>query len=202
MDSRMPRSESRPGAQRQGGFTYLWVLLLVAFIGLGLTVAVEIDSTAARRDREQELLIIGRQFQTALGRYYESQLTAGKKDYPVSLEELLEDHRFPGVRRHLRKIFVDPMTGNAEWGLVMMGGRIVGVHSLSDQTPIKQAGFAPEHAALRGKQKYSEWHFLYPPDLATSERAAEGSAGAATAPAASATSTTETTEINRQENIR
>ncbi|WP_187364376.1 type II secretion system protein [Massilia genomosp. 1] len=197
----MPHTDRLPGMRGQGGFTYLWVLLLVAFMGLGLTVAVEVDATAARRERERELLIIGRQFQTALGRYHESELTAGKKDYPASLEELLEDRRFPGVRRHLRKIFVDPMTGNAEWGLVMLGGRIVGVHSLSDKTPIKQAGFAPEHAALRGKQKYSEWQFLYPPDLAMSEPAA-GGAGAAAPPATVVPATTETTETNRQGNLK
>jgi hypothetical protein len=151
--------------QRQSGFTYLWVLLLVAFMGVGLTVAVEIDSTAAQRDREQELITIGRQFQTALGRYYESQAAGGKKEYPAALDDLLRDSRIPGIRRHLRKVFVDPMTRTPQWGLVTVGGRIVGVHSLSSAMPIKQDGFAPEHSQLRGKRKYSEWLFTYPPDL-------------------------------------
>lgn len=156
------------GARRhcgQAGFAYLWVLLLVAFMGVGLTVAVEIDSTVARRDREMELLTIGRQFQTALGRYYESQGVGATKEYPASLEDLLQDSRVPGTRRHLRKLFVDPMTSTPEWGLVTIGGRIVGVHSMSPLVPIKQDGFPPEHANLRGKQKYSEWLFVYPPDL-------------------------------------
>jgi hypothetical protein len=161
----MPRFNCRPGYRAQAGFSYLWVLLLVAFMGVGLTVAVEIDSTAAQRDREQELLVIGRQFQTALGRYYESGLVGGKKEYPAALDDLLHDSRVPGIRRHLRKVFVDPMTRTAQWGLVTIGGRIVGVHSLSPAIPIKQDGFAPEHSNLRGKQKYSEWVFTYPPDL-------------------------------------
>jgi hypothetical protein len=161
----MATIETARGAHGQGGFTYLWLLLLVAFMGVGLTVAAEIDSTASRRDREKELLAIGRQFQTALGRYYETQAAGGLKEYPATLDDLMKDPRVPGVRRHLRKLFIDPITASPEWGLVKIGGRIVGVHSLSQQAPIKQAGFAPEHQGLRGKKKYSEWLFVYPPDL-------------------------------------
>lgn len=175
-------------APGQAGFTYLWVLLLIAFMGVGLTVAADIDSTTARRDREKELLAIGRQFQVALARYHQAGMprmavpegaagvadpaaapavtgvTGGIREYPASLDDLVQDRRVPGIRRHLRKVFVDPMTGKAEWGLVMVGGRIVGVHSLSDATPIKQDGFAPDQAHLRGKQKYSEWLFGSPHD--------------------------------------
>lgn len=149
----------------QHGFSYLWVLLLVAFMGLGLTVGVEIDSTAVQRDREKELLSIGRQFRTALGRYHETQMVAGRRDYPNTLDDLLKDNRVPGIRRHLRKIFVDPMTGKAEWGLVKVGGRIVGVHSLSGRVPVKQDGFEAEEMSFRGKRKYAEWVFAYPSDL-------------------------------------
>jgi len=152
-------------AAPQCGFTYLWVLLLVALMGLGLTMAVEIDATSARRERERELLVIGRQFQTALGRYHEARLAGGPKQYPTTLDELLLDNRGPTLRRHLRKVFVDPMTASSEWGLIRLGGRIVGVHSLSEQMPIKQDGFLPEHAGLKGKRKYSEWLFMYPSDL-------------------------------------
>jgi hypothetical protein len=147
------------------GFSYLWVLLTVALLGLGLTVAAEVDAVAAQRDRERELLAIGRQFRTAIGRYYETQLVAGKREYPAALEDLLSDKRFPGTRRHLRKIFIDPMTGKAEWGTLRVGNRIVGVYSKSAVVPIKQAGFLPEDASLNGKKKISEWVFSYPPNL-------------------------------------
>ena len=153
-------------AASQAGFTYLWVLLLTALMGVGLTVAAEIDSTAGRRDREKELMAIGRQFQTAIGRYYEIDAGGGRKEYPASLDDLLQDKRVPGIRRHLRKVFVDPMTGKSDWGLVIVAGRIAGVHSLSEAVPIKQDAFPPEFAGLRGKQKYSEWQFVYPYDLA------------------------------------
>jgi hypothetical protein len=134
-------------------------------MGVGLTVAVEIDSTAVQRDREKELLAQGRQFRTAIGRYYESLQAGGKREYPPSLDDLLQDRRVPGVKRHLRKVFVDPMTRKPEWGLIKVAGRIVGVHSLSEGRPIKQDGFEAEDMGLRGKEKYSEWLFVYPPDL-------------------------------------
>ncbi len=154
-----------PSRQRQAGFSYLWVLLLVAILGVGLTVVVELETTAAQRDKEKELLAIGRQFRTALGRYYEVQMVGGKHLYPATLEELLQDSRIPGVRRHLRKIFVDPMTGKAGWGVVKLGGRIVGVYSLSDKTPIKQDGFEADDLNFKGKEKYSDWKFTYPSNV-------------------------------------
>lgn len=152
-------------ACRQRGFSYLWVLFLVAFLGVGLTVAVEIEATATQRDKEKELIAIGRQFRTAIGRYWEIQLPDNRHEYPATLGDLLEDKRLPGVKRHLRKLFVDPMTGQAEWGIVRVGGRIVAVHSLSEKAPIKQDGFEAEDMDLRGKQKYSEWVFAYPFDV-------------------------------------
>ena len=161
----MNRSDMARLRSRQTGLSYLWVLLLVAFMGVSLTLAVEIDSTASQRDKEKELLTIGRQFRAAIGRYYETQLAGSKREYPATLDDLLQDNRVPGIKRHLRKVFVDPMTGKAEWGLVLVGGRIVGVHSLSDKIPIKQEGFEAEDMNLRGKERYAEWMFVYPFDL-------------------------------------
>jgi hypothetical protein len=158
-------SDHRGRKSCMGGFAYLWLLLLVALMGLGLTVAAQVDATAVQRDRERELLSIGRQFRAAIGRYYETQTTSGTREYPATFDDLIRDNRVPGIRRHLRQVAIDPMTHKAEWGLVMLGGRIAGVHSLSDKTPIKQDGFEPEDQALRGKSSYAEWVFTYPADL-------------------------------------
>jgi type II secretory pathway pseudopilin PulG len=147
------------------GFAYLWTLLLVAFMGIGLTVAAEVHTTSARRSQERALLNVGHQFRTAIQRYYESALVAGQHQYPASLEDLLRDNRVPGIQRHLRQVFVDPMTGKAEWGVVRVAGRIVGVYSLSEQVPVKVDNFDAEDMAFRGKKKYSEWVFTYPVDL-------------------------------------
>ena len=134
------------------GFAYLWTLLLVAFMGIGLTVGAEIYSTSVQRDKEKELLFIGRQFRDAIGRYYEGQLQGGARAYPVTLDELLQDTRSPGARRYLRKRFVDPMTGKPEWGLVIVAGRIVGVHSPSEKAPIKLDNFERSEERRVGKE--------------------------------------------------
>lgn len=162
MGSRSSLSNAKVGAGNQGGFTYLWVLFLVALLGVGLSLAIDIGITATQRDKEKELLAIGRQFRMAIARYYEVQLPGGRKSYPVTLDDLLLDKRVPGTRRHLRKVFVDPMTGKAEWGLVKVGGMVVGVYSLSGQSPIKQDGFEADDAFFKGKGRYSDWKFTYP----------------------------------------
>lgn len=173
----MRRFDHRPHARAGAGFAFLWVLLLVALLGLGLTAAVQIDSSVAQRQKERELLSIGRQFRSAIGRYYESQLAGRTHEYPASLEELLKDGRVPSLQRHLRQIFVDPMTGKRDWGLVLIAGKIAGVHSLSERTPMKQSGFDAEDASFAGKRKLSDWVFSYPSDLMI--RADPGQPGAA-----------------------
>lgn len=153
----------------ESGFTYLWTLLMVAMVGLSLTLAVDVYSTSVQRDKEKELLAIGRQFSRAIGQYYEANPialgVAEKKDYPGSIEDLLQDNRSLSVRRYLRKVFVDPMTGKAEWGEIRIAGRLVGIHSLSNQHPIKQAFSEVDEFQFNSKTKYSEWIFTYPIDL-------------------------------------
>ncbi|MBV6323973.1 type II secretion system GspH family protein [Duganella violaceipulchra] len=149
----------RPTKQlrRTGGWTYLCLLMVVAMIGLGLTAVVEMDATMTRREKEAELLAIGHQFREAIRRY--RQVPGMEQAYPAALENLLTDNRTSPPTRHLRKIFVDPMTVKAEWGLVIANGGIVGVHSLSQMTPIKQDGFDIDDASFYGQQSYMRWIF-------------------------------------------
>jgi type II secretory pathway pseudopilin PulG len=151
--------------RRQHGFAYLWTLMLVAFMGVGLTIGADLYATAMRRDKERELLFIGHEFRHALERYYNA--VPGQIQYPLTLEELLKDPRFPNARRHLRRLYVDPVTGKAEWSLVLQQGRIVGIHSLSAQRPIKQDNFDDDDAGLARKSRYADWVFTYPHDLFT-----------------------------------
>src|SRR4028118_2405772 len=76
-----------------------------------------------RAAAEEELLEIGAQFQQAL-RSYAAATPPGQKPQPASLQDLLKDPRFPNPRRHLRKIFVDPLTGQAGGGLSSLGDPI------------------------------------------------------------------------------
>lgn len=150
------------GTQRRGGqrgFTYIALLIGVAVMGVGLAATGEVWSTAQTREKERQLLFVGGEFRRAIASYAAQNGTAAAR-FPLRLEDLLRDPRFPGVRRHLRRIYADPVTGTTQWGLVKgRGGEIYGVYSLSDAVPIKQAGFAPEDTQFEGKSKYSEWVF-------------------------------------------
>ncbi|WP_175001148.1 type II secretion system protein [Duganella vulcania] len=150
--------------RRQRGFAYLWTLMLVAFMGVGLTIAADLYATAMRRDKERELLFIGHEFRHALEGYNKAN---GAGQYPLTLEELLKDPRFPSAKRHLRRLYNDPITGKPDWALVLQQGRIVGIRSTSAQRPIKQDNFDDDDAGLAKKPRYADWLFTYPHDLFT-----------------------------------
>jgi len=145
---------------RETGFTYLTVLFAVAFMGLGLALAGEVWQTALARGREMELLYAGNQYRRAIERYYVS----GPRQFPRTLEDLLKDPRKPGTERYLRKLYFDPLTGKSEWGLVKApDGGIMGVYSVSEDSPKKVAGFAFANREFEGATKYSDWKFVYNP---------------------------------------
>ncbi|USX19286.1 type II secretion system GspH family protein [Oxalobacteraceae bacterium OTU3REALA1] len=150
----------RPRRRRSGGFTYLSLIILVAIIGLVSASALKLGSVLQRSRAEQELLDIGAAFSDAL-QSYANATPAGFPPQPPSLKELLKDPRFPTVRRHLRKVFVDPMTGQAEWGITYLGDKVgvLAVYSLSDAKPVKIGNFPQRFQGLAGKQKISEWRF-------------------------------------------
>jgi len=142
---------------REQGFTYLAALFAVAILGGGLALVGEVWETSAKREKEAELLFAGDQYRKAIERYFLS----GQRQYPRSLEDLLKDSRRPGTVRYLRRLYPDPLTGK-EWGLVKApDGGILGVHSLSQERPLKVAGFRARDAAFEGAQKYSEWKFVH-----------------------------------------
>src|SRR5437899_5995019 len=116
------------------GFTYLTLLFAVALIGLGLARAGEAWHTTAMRAREAQLLYVGGQYRRAIERYYLS----GPAQYPKSLQDLLKDARQADTQRYLRRLYPDPMTGKADWGLVKTPtGEIAGVYSVSDEKHFK-----------------------------------------------------------------
>ena len=133
----------RTGKRTVRGFTYIGLLLAVALFGMASVGAARLLASAERGEREAELLFVGNQFRQAIRSY----LQAGPRQYPASLDDLLLDRRQPTVRRHLRRMFVDPVTGKPEWGLVAAPeGGIMGVHSLSEREPLKRANFEPDDA--------------------------------------------------------
>jgi len=144
------------------GFTYLSVIILVAILGLVAATTVRLGATLQRAAAERELLYIGEQFSDAL-KSYAAATPQGQPQQPPTMKELLKDPRFPGTRRHLRKIFVDPMTGKPEWGVVSMGEKlgVLGIYSLSTAEPIKVSNFPSRFQSFEGKRKISDWVFTF-----------------------------------------
>lgn len=145
-----------------GGFTYLGMIILLAILGMVGAAGLKMGTLLQRAAAEEELLEIGAQFSDAL-RSYAAATPQGKPPQPNSLQDLLKDPRFPNPRRHLRKIFVDPVTGKAEWGIVWLGEKekigVIGVYSLSDAKPLKVANFDIRFQNMENKEKISDWKF-------------------------------------------
>lgn len=147
----------------QRGFTYIGLLIAVALMGMALAAAGTVASAQRQRAKEQELLFVGAQFRRAIGLYYERS-PGGVKQFPPSIEALLQDPRYPAVQRYLRKRYADPISGKAEWGLVQgPGGTVMGVYSLSQDAPLKTGNFAEVNQSFEGKTAYSDWKFVYIP---------------------------------------
>jgi len=151
------------GLRTQAGFGYFSVILAIATLGVSLAAVGELWSTQAKREREAELLSIGAEIRRAIISYNASS-RAGTPNFPARLEELLDDRRGPVPKRHLRKLYVDPMTRSTEWGLVTLpDGRIRGVYSKSTQAPLKTANFGAGQDQFEKAKTYEDWRFEYLP---------------------------------------
>ena len=148
------------GKSVQSGFTYLYVLMLIALIGMGLATAGTLWRTESQRAREAELLFVGAQYRQAIRSYYE--LDPAQPRLPQSIDDLLEDNRRPDVVRHLRRAYRDPLTGDELVPILARDTQgIVGVVSKATGRPFKTAGFLPENAAFSGAAGYAEWRFVF-----------------------------------------
>lgn len=156
-------SKPRRTANRARGLVLLALLLTLALGAIALMTAVDVWSMTMQRAREQELLFVGDQYRQAIERYYLGAPPGAARVLPARLEDLLEDDRYPTPVRHLRRLYPDPITGSADWGLLRSGGRIAGVYSLSERVPVKQAEFAPGYQSFTGKASYREWKFAVSP---------------------------------------
>lgn len=137
-------------------------LVFLFITTLGATALVELQRTQSQRAKEEELLFAGDQFRRAIKSYYSTVAPGKGQTLPRSLEDLLEDTRFPVPVRHLRRIYADPMTGKPDWVLVPGAGGIIGVHSHSTANTFKKAEFSVQNQQLQGKETYADWVFVAP----------------------------------------
>ena len=144
---------------RAAGFTYIGLLIAVVIMGIALSAVGVVWRTQAQREREQELLFIGHDFERAVGSYYK----AGHA-FPQEIDDLLEDKRGPEPVHHLRRFYNDPMTGAQDWSIIREGVLgITGIASSSKDAPIKKAGFNKDEDAFKDATSYGDWQFVYQP---------------------------------------
>jgi type II secretory pathway pseudopilin PulG len=174
------RAAARRGAER--GFTYLALLFAVAISGVLLAAAGTVWQTAMQRERELELLFVGAEIERAITLYFETS-PGPVRELPRTLADLVEDRRGPVVRRHLRRLYRDPITGG-DWGIVPApGGRIAGVYSRSDRTPLMLPHRLPDRrvpggAATRNPLLVKPADGLRPGMAGTARKTAEADTGA------------------------
>lgn len=118
------------------GFTLLELVIVVALVGILATAALPLSHWSVKRNKEIELQRTLRQVRDAIDAYHQAavngliEVEAGEPGYPPDLETLVEGvevvvqetdenlRQLPQREiKFLRRIPVDPITGNAEWGL-------------------------------------------------------------------------------------
>jgi type II secretory pathway pseudopilin PulG len=165
--------------QGQRGLAYLALLIGIAIIGVVAAGTIQLGALYQRRMAEKELLYIGDQFQRALLSYADN-TPLGLPTQPRTLQELVRDPRYPNPMRHLRRVYADPLTGKADWVLVLSpnGQTIVGIHSASHEHPIQLRKFAERFRGFEDKRSYTQWVFIArPPQLAPGARPPNAVAG-------------------------
>ena len=101
----------RPGPAGVRGYTLVALLVGMTVMTVLIAASLPLVSTQVQRSREEELIFRGLQYAEGI-RVFRRRY--GR--YPTSLREMLD------VRpRTLRKLWKDPMTGQADWILVTLG---------------------------------------------------------------------------------
>lgn len=135
--------------RRESGFVYLWALFSVVLAGVVMAGVGQVWQAKAQREKEAELLYVGEQFRKAIMSYYNT----GTKQFPETLEELLEDKRAAATKRHLRKIYMDPITNTAEWGIIEEPPP--GGNTVSGNSPAASQNTTPGNNAVLGGNQAS-----------------------------------------------
>jgi type II secretory pathway pseudopilin PulG len=145
---------------RTCGFTYVCVLAMVAAIGIGLAALGSAWGTLAQREREEDLLHVGGEYASAIAAYRDSSPGSVRRS-PPDLDALVLDDRFPRTRRHIRRLYPDPLRPSRPWGLVAdPAGGIAGVYSQSDQAPLRKAPVVVAGRQFPPARRHSDWKFV------------------------------------------
>ncbi len=141
--------------RRERGFTLAELVMVAALLAILAGMAMPVAKFTVKRRKEAELRLALRQMRTAIDEYKRLSdqgmipVKLGTEGYPPDLEVLVEGVELVGQqvkRKFLRKIPMDPMTREEEWGMrsyqdepdsTSWGGENVwDVYSLSDSVAL------------------------------------------------------------------
>lgn len=127
MNLAVNRSEQKPAAVRlraMRGFTLIELIVATAILVILTGMALPLARLSIKREKEHELRYDLWQMRDSIDRYKDAadrgaiQTKVGSENYPPDLDTLVNGVNMGGKKiRFLRKIPVDPMTGNTDWGL-------------------------------------------------------------------------------------
>jgi general secretion pathway protein G len=146
---------------RERGLTLVELIVAIAILAILAGAAVPLARTTVRREKERELRRDLWEMRDAIDRYKDAadrgafQIKVGTEGYPPDLETLVKGIDSNGKKlRFLRRIPVDPMTGNTEWGM----------RSMQDEPDSTSWGgqnvfdvFTKAQGTALDGTKYSEW---------------------------------------------
>ena len=124
------KSVTRRRRESQQGYALLMIFLMAAIIALMLYQQLPRVAFESEREKEQLLIDRGEQYTRAIQLYY----LANNRQYPTSLDDLEKREK-----RFLRRRFVDPFTGKAEWRIVHTNGGFL-TDSLVQKPPTDTQG--------------------------------------------------------------
>lgn len=104
------------------------MIIVISILMILMGAAVPVVRISVRRDKEIELRRDLWEMRDAIDRYHDAanknlfQIKLGTDGYPQDLDTLVNGVEIAGGKkmRFLRRVPVDPMTGNTDWGLRSM----------------------------------------------------------------------------------
>jgi general secretion pathway protein G len=106
------------------GFTLIELIVATAILVILTGMALPLARLSIKREKEHELRYDLWQMRDAIDRYKDAadrgaiRTKVDSQNYPPDLDELVKGVDMGGKKvRFLRKVPVDPMTGNSDWGL-------------------------------------------------------------------------------------
>ncbi len=161
----MPSGSVRRGAGRSAGFTLPMMLLVLAGLGYAAMTARVASQYRIAREREAELIFRGLAYVRAIRSFYLAEKEPVKRRLPRNLDELENDPRFAAHRRHIRRLYADPLAGS-EFRLLLDGsGGVKGVASTSNAKLFRRTRISDAIPFAGGAERYDQLLFEIDPKL-------------------------------------